>query len=498
MKYEIKSEESYNPANNITVLIREPIIALIFLVLFLLVGIFFAILPWGLASNSASLSLQVKLVTSGLGLLCVALVAAVIKSGLNETVIDRNNQMVLFRKRFSGTVTRRISCSNIKDVEIHQSKDSDGDAIYQVKFRLNDGDLVPLHRYVTSSKTTALYDRDRIKFLLYNPYQKFPGKDNTPFISFGKDNGAIGSGSSSSSGSIYSSSDTSPESSDSSTNSSYSSSDTSSSNNSISSSNNSPADSPYNSLGSAYSKKLIDSSSNWIGPVIALLIMVIISPFAGGWLASQEKPSLQEYIQSGSPAPELSQQLKVRAADKIDANEQILFVAKPEPGHEGQVKAWFLPFAIVWSLFSFVWTGTALASAIATKSPGSWFMALFGVPFVVIGIGMLTTPYISYKRELHTIYALTDKRALVFSNDGVRELVAYDDKHFGPIEPKSYSENRTDVMFRSNLDSESPGVTGGFWGIERGDQAIAILQNKWQEKLNNPTKTKGHHRHQHK
>ncbi|MBK7749691.1 MAG: hypothetical protein QG625_808 [Cyanobacteriota bacterium erpe_2018_sw_39hr_WHONDRS-SW48-000098_B_bin.30] len=176
MKYEIKSEESYNPANNITVLIREPIIALIFLVLFLLVGIFFAILPWGLASNSASLSLQVKLVTSGLGLLCVALVAAVIKSGLNETVIDRNNQMVLFRKRFSGTVTRRISCSNIKDVEIHQSKDSDGDAIYQVKFRLNDGDLVPLHRYVTSSKTTALYDRDRIKFLLYNPYQNFQAK----------------------------------------------------------------------------------------------------------------------------------------------------------------------------------------------------------------------------------------------------------------------------------------------------------------------------------
>ncbi|MBK7749377.1 MAG: hypothetical protein IPI39_19230 [Candidatus Obscuribacter sp.] len=62
----------------------------------------------------------------------------------------------------------------------------------------------------------------------------------------------------------------------------------------------------------------------------------------------------------------------------------------------------------------------------------------------------------------------------------MRELVAYDDKHFGPIEPKSYSENRTDVMFRSNLTQSHQASLAAF-GDRKGDQAIAILQNKWQE-----------------
>lgn len=471
MKYEIKSEENSNPTNNITVLSREPIIALVFLVLFLAVGILFAVLPWGLASNSAKLSLTVKLITSGLGLFCVILIAAVLKGGLSETVIDRSTQMVLFRKRFTGTVTRRISCSNIKDVEILKSKDSEGDNVYQVQLKLIDGDQVPVHRYLTSSKETALYDRERIKFLLQNPYQKFTGKDNTPLISIGRSD--ISSNRSSGNGSISGLSS------------------------GLSDDLNNSSD-HYSYTGNNSTRQLIHSGNNWIGVIITVVVLVIVTPFAGWWVASRETPLPQDYIPAGAPTAQLSQQLTVTAADKMEPGEAILYVAKPEPGHEGQVKIWFLPFAIVWTLFSIFWFTAAVAGAISSKSIATWGMALFGVPFVVIGIGMLTTPYITYKRELHTIYALTDKRALVFSNEGVHELVAYDDKHFGPIVPKPYSPERSDIMFRSNLDAESPGVTGGFWGIERSDQALAILNAKWQEKLRNPPKVKGHQRHQHK
>lgn len=110
-----------------------------------------------------------------------------------------------------------------------------------------------------------------------------------------------------------------------------------------------------------------------------------------------------------------------------------------------------------------------------------WFMVLWGVPFVGIGLGMLTIPYFSYKRELHTIYALTDARALVFYDDEVKELVKFSDKHFGPIKAKTYNkDNKTkmDLFFRSSLDHESHGPTGGFWGIDKGEIAKAILEDK--------------------
>ena len=108
-------------------------------------------------------------------------------------------------------------------------------------------------------------------------------------------------------------------------------------------------------------------------------------------------------------------------------------------------------------------------------------MVLWGLPFVGIGLVMLTIPYVSYKRELHTIYALTEKRALVFSDDGVKELVRFSDKHFGPIKAKVYgtgNNTKMDLLFRSSLDPESPGATVGFWGIERGEMAKAILEDK--------------------
>ncbi|MDP3509788.1 MAG: hypothetical protein Q8T09_17595 [Candidatus Melainabacteria bacterium] len=212
-------------------------------------------------------------------------------------------------------------------------------------------------------------------------------------------------------------------------------------------------------------------------------VVITVTPFAGWWVAAQEKPSLQ--ITAGEPSQTLSAELHQRAQDKIPDTEKILFVATPEPGHEGMTKIIFIPFAIVWTIFSLCWLAAAISGSIRSRNMAGWFFVLWGLPFVGIGLFMLVTPYFYYKRELHTIYAITDARALVFSNDEVRELVKFSDKHFGPIEAKSYSkDNKTkmDLLFRSSLDHESRGPTGGFWGIDKGEIAKAILEGKLKEK----------------
>ncbi len=79
------------------------------------------------------------------------------------------------------------------------------------------------------------------------------------------------------------------------------------------------------------------------------------------------------------------------------------------------------------------------------------------------------------------IYAITDARTLVFTDDGVKQIVTFNNKHFGPVEAKAYSKTRTDVLFRSSLEPESPGVNDGFWGNENGEMATKILEEKLEQ-----------------
>ena len=218
-----------------------------------------------------------------------------------------------------------------------------------------------------------------------------------------------------------------------------------------------------------------------LGVFIAVVAVVMATPFLGWLIAAQEHPTNR--VSAGAPSANLAAQLHERAAAIMPSSEEILFVASPEPGHEGMAKIWFVPFSIAWTIFSLCWTLAAGSAAGRGRSPLGWLFVLWGLPFIAIGVGMLVTPYFSYKRDLHTVYAISENRALAFTNEKVREIVDFHDKEFGPIELRPYSENRADLLFRYSYDSESPGLYDGFWGIEKSDQAWAILNKKWRQKV---------------
>lgn len=411
----MKKERSYGgyqrPGSNTIVLTSDPIIIWLFALPFLLVGLLFVAAPWGLASNSAQLSIPTKLIISAMGLAATMVAVFIFRSGLAQVLLDRSSNRILIGKRFSKRILRTIDCQSISDVTIECGVDSDGDATYRVQLELKSGENIPLTKAYVSLKKTAEFERERIRHLLKNPYESYSKKDPTPWIAVGNSRAA---------------------------------------------------------------------AQPQLQTFVIICATISVAPFAGWWLAAQEKPLLQ--ITAGQPNPELSSALHQRAQNEIASAEKILFVATPDPGHEGMENIVFIPFAIVWTIFSVCWVGAAIVGSIRSRSIIGWFMVLWGLPFVGVGLVLLTIPYFSYKRELHTIYALTEKRALVFSDDGVRELVKFSDKHFGPITAKVYgntsSNAKMDLLFRSSLDPEHPRATVGFWGIEKGEIAKAILEDK--------------------
>ena len=92
----------------------------------------------------------------------------------------------------------------------------------------------------------------------------------------------------------------------------------------------------------------------------------------------------------------------------LSAGEMILWKGKPGKGHLFTSQDLFMiPFSIFWCGFAVFW----VVSAIATGAP--FFFALWGSPFVCVGLYMLFGRYIwtAYIRK-RTAYVITNKKII--------------------------------------------------------------------------------------
>jgi len=94
----MKKERSYGgyqrPGSNTIVLTGDPILIWLFALPFLLVGLLFVAAPWGLASNSALLSIPTKLIISAMGLAATMVAVFIFRSGLSQVLLDRGSNRI--------------------------------------------------------------------------------------------------------------------------------------------------------------------------------------------------------------------------------------------------------------------------------------------------------------------------------------------------------------------------------------------------------------------
>jgi len=112
---------------------------------------------------------------------------------------------------------------------------------------------------------------------------------------------------------------------------------------------------------------------------------------------------------------ELPRELNDRVRGELESGEQILWIGQP-------IRRFFTASSIVPFLFAIPWTAFAvfwICAASGFKVPdfsrgGFRLFPLFGLPFVLIGIGMMCSPLWSYRKGLKTVYVITDRRAITF------------------------------------------------------------------------------------
>ncbi len=97
--------------------------------------------------------------------------------------------------------------------------------------------------------------------------------------------------------------------------------------------------------------------------------------------------------------------------------EAILWVGRPSGARALLATLPLLIFAIPWTAFCVFWEYAALGGWISggpapsgTAALITAVFALFGVPFVLVGLGMLAAPLIARSRARRTVYAVSPRR----------------------------------------------------------------------------------------
>jgi len=162
--------------------------------------------------------------------------------------------------------------------------------------------------------------------------------------------------------------------------------------------------------------------------------------------------------------PHIPPQLQDLISRELERDEKVIWSAMPKPRYFAGPAAAAFVFAIPWTAFSVFWMAGAAGFKIPQFNQGFDFFPLFGVPFFLIGIGMLSSPLWAYRNQLKTVYLITDRRAITI--DGGRSSTV-----------RSYlPENLRDIFRREHKDGSGDVIiTRTAWKDSDGDKQMQEL-----------------------
>ncbi len=165
-------------------------------------------------------------------------------------------------------------------------------------------------------------------------------------------------------------------------------------------------------------------------------------------------------------------------------DEQLLWSGQPDPSvHFTLADLYLIPFSLMWCGFAIFWEYAVLAQV--PRNPDNSaitpFFAVWGVPFVLVGLYLLVGRFgfkILQKRQ--TFYAVTDKRVLVLSDLGRRSLKSASLATIPVVDKSLRDDGSGSITFgQTNLVSNMYGNTGlGLFMRGRYAQPLAFYDIK--------------------
>ena len=158
---------------------------------------------------------------------------------------------------------------------------------------------------------------------------------------------------------------------------------------------------------------------------------------------------------------------------ELQPGETITWAGQPKPRMFNLQTVPMVLFSIPWTAFAIFWVVMAYhgTSKDLSLGPGRFF-PLFGVPFILIGLGMFSAPWWMRRRMRRTIYLVTNRRAIIFQRGFSITTRSFTPEQVQSLTKRVRADGSGDIIFTGvvpvsavNAGNAAAFTQMGFFGI---------------------------------
>ncbi len=136
---------------------------------------------------------------------------------------------------------------------------------------------------------------------------------------------------------------------------------------------------------------------------------------------------------------------------ELRPGERLFWSQQPRPGALAQKSCLSFLIGIPFFAFAVSWTIAASSALGVSKAGGSAFPSIFpmlwGSVFILLGVSLLMSPVWAFWKALHTVYAITDQRAILIAAPWRRAVYSFAGQQLVDIHRVEDGRGRGDIVF---------------------------------------------------
>ena len=158
------------------------------------------------------------------------------------------------------------------------------------------------------------------------------------------------------------------------------------------------------------------------------------------------------------PEGQVPYDLRERVDRELEPGERVQWLEMPVARYFTPAALGAFLFGIPWTAFAIFWTAGAAWGTTRSAAGGLFHVfPLFGVPFILIGLVMLSAPIWAYRKALKTVYVITDRRAITFDGGWTTTIRSYGPEQLNEVYRKERKDGTGDIIIARRAWRDSDG-----------------------------------------
>jgi hypothetical protein len=156
---------------------------------------------------------------------------------------------------------------------------------------------------------------------------------------------------------------------------------------------------------------------------------------------------------------------QLRAQSELQSGESLYWTGTANPARAALTALPAAIFGVPFAGFALFWmNGAYQASSHISKRPDAFskgfsVFPLFGLPFLIIGLGIVLAPLWAYLKGRSTVYAVTNQRVMVITGGGNRSVKSYTPADIVCVEHRERPDGSGDIVICTNAILRSRNAT---------------------------------------